>query len=121
MANSNLVDTDGVALGTAGNPLITSGGTAASGNVIITGDSYAHITTSTTTTVKAEAGTVKAVNVNSKGTVASTVTVKDDATVLAVIDSLNLFGTWTLNIACATSIVVVTTGTVAPDVTVTYQ
>ena len=94
-------------------------GTAAIGT--LTGDSYAHITTATTTTVKASPGVVKAVIINTKGTVASVTTVKDNATTIAIIDSLTLSGTFTLNVACATSIVVVTTGTVAPDVTVTFQ
>jgi hypothetical protein len=85
------------------------------------GDSYSHITTSTTTTVKGSAGTIKKVIVNTLGTVASTCTVKDGSTTLAVIDTLTAGGTGTYdyNIACATSIVVVTTG--APDITVTYQ
>ncbi len=90
-------------------------------NTVEVGDSYAHITTATTTVVKASAGTVKKVSVNSLGTVASTVSVQDDATVLAVIDSLILSGTWDYNIACATNITIVTTGTVAPDVTVSYR
>jgi hypothetical protein len=92
--------------------------------LVIAGDSYNHITTSTTTTVKNSAGTVKSIIVNTLGTVASTVTLKDNATTLAVIDTLSgsgSAGTYTYNIACATSIVVVTTGSSPPDVTVTYQ
>ena len=103
----------------SGQSVTLAAGTASIGT--LAGDSYAHITTSTTTTVKNAAGTLKSVSVNTKGTVASTTTLKDGTTVLAIIDSLNLSGTWTFNIACATSIVCVTTGTVAPDVTVTYQ
>lgn len=94
-------------------------GTAAIGTLV--GDSYSHITTSTTTTVKNSPGTIKSVIVNTKGTVASATTVKDNATTIGIIDSLNLSGTFTFNVACLTSIVVVTTGTVAPDVTVTFQ
>lgn len=92
--------------------------------VTLTGDSYSHITTATTTTVKNSPGTVKKIVVNSLGTVASTITLKDNATTIAIIDSLSTTGrtgTYDYNIACATSIVVVTTGTVAPDITVTYQ
>lgn len=92
--------------------------------LVIAGDASAHITTATTTTVKNASGTIKKIVVNSLGTVASTVTVKDNATTLAIIDTLSTTGrtgTYDYNIACATSIVVVTTGTVAPDVTVTYQ
>lgn len=91
--------------------------------VTLTGDSFAHITTATTTTVKNGAGVVKKVIVNSLGTVASVITLKDNATTIAIIDSLSTTGrtgTYDYNIACATSIVVVTTGTVAPDVTVSY-
>lgn len=99
----------------------TTDGTTNRVNAVMAGDSYSHITTAATTVVKASAGTIKKVSVNSKGTVASTVSVQDDATVLAVIDSLNLSGTWDYNIACATNITIVTTGTVAPDVTVTYR
>lgn len=102
------------------NATVVGTGTFAVQNVE-TGDSYSHITTSTTTVVKASPGTVKKVSVNSLGTVASAVTVRDDATVLAVIDSLNETGTWDYNIACATNITVVTTGIVAPDVTVTFR
>ncbi len=92
-------------------------GTAAIGTLI--GDSYAHITTSTTTTVKGTPGTIKSVIVNTLGTIASAVTVQDNTTVIGIIDSLTQSGTFTFNVACATSIKVVTTG--SPDITVTYQ
>ena len=90
-------------------------------NTANTAWSYNHITTSTTTTVKGTPGTIYAVVVNSKGTVASTVTVKDGTNVIGVIDSLNNVGTFTFNAAAATSIILVTTGTVAPDVTALYR
>lgn len=83
------------------------------------GFSFSHITTSTTTTVKNAAGVLRAVVVNTKGAVASLVIVKDNTSVIGIIDSLNEVGTFTFDVACATSIVVVTTG--APDVTVVYQ
>lgn len=100
---------------TLGSPMQQTGG-----SVVIVGDSYNHITTSTTTTI-AGPHVLKAVSINADGTVASTTTLKDGSTTLAVIDSLNKTGTWLYNISCATSIVIVTTGTSAPDVTVTYQ
>ncbi len=100
---------------TLGSPMQQTGG-----SIVILGDSYNHITTSTTTTI-AGPHTLKAVSINTDGTVASTTTVKDGTNTLAVIDSLNKTGTWLYNIACATSIVIVTTGTSPPDVTVTYQ
>ena len=88
------------------------------------GRSFKNITTSTTTLVKTGAATLHTVCVNTKGTVASTVKVYDgvDASgvLVATIDSLNLTGTFTYDIACVTGICIVTTGTVAPDVTVTY-
>lgn len=87
------------------------------------GYSFAHITTSTTTVVKASPGVIRAVVVNSLGTVASTCTVRDDATVIAVIDTLTSgnTGTYTFDVACATNITVVTTGTAPPDITVIYN
>lgn len=87
--------------------------------------SYSHISTSTTTTVKSGAGYLKSVTVNSKGTIASTITIYDNTagsgTVIGIIDSLNLGGTFTFNVNIATGITIVTTGTVAPDVTVSYR
>lgn len=99
----------------------TTDGTTNRVSNVEAGDSYARITTAATTVVKASAGVIKKIIINSKGTVASTVSVQDSATVLALIDSLNLAGTFEYNITCATNITIVTTGTVAPDVTVTYR
>lgn len=86
---------------------------------------YAHISTAATTTVKSGAGTLHSISVNTKGTVASTITVYDNTvgsgTVIAVIDSLNLSGPFVLDVAFATGLTLVTTGTVAPDVTVSYR
>lgn len=86
---------------------------------------YSHIATATTTTVKSGAGDLHSITVNSKGTVASTITVYDNTagsgTVIAVIDSLNLGGAFVFDIAFATGLTLVTTGTVAPDVTVSYR
>lgn len=83
--------------------------------------SFSHLTGAGTTTVKSGAGTLRAVVVNTKGTIASTITVKDNATVIGIIDSLNNVGTFTFNAACATSIVVVATATANLDFTVIYQ
>lgn len=89
------------------------------------GYSYNHISTSTTTVVKSGAGSLHSICVNTKGTVASTITIYDNtsavAPVVAVIDSLNLSGTFILDIAFATGLTIVTTGTVAPDITVSYK
>lgn len=86
---------------------------------------YSHISTAATTVVKGSAGTLHAISVNSKGTVASTITVYDNTagsgTVIGVIDSLNLYGIFILDVAFATGLTLVTTGTVAPDLTVSYK
>lgn len=86
---------------------------------------YSHISTSTTTTVKPGAGELHAISVNTKGTVASTITVFDNTAgsgaVIGVIDSLNLSGAFVLDVAFTTGLTIVTTGTVAPDLTVSYR
>jgi hypothetical protein len=89
------------------------------------GYTYGHITTATTTTLKSGAGVVHTICVNSLGTVASSLTV-DDATsattpTIAVINSLTLLGCQTFDVAFATGLTIVSTGTVAPDVTVSYR
>lgn len=86
---------------------------------------YSHISTATTTTVKSGAGELHSISVNTKGTVASTITVFDNTagsgTVIGVIDSLNLSGAFVLDVAFATGLTIVTTGTVAPDITVSFR
>lgn len=86
---------------------------------------YSHISTATTTVVKSGAGELHAISVNTKGTVASTITVFDNTagsgTVIGVIDSLNLSGAFVLDVAFTTGLTIVTTGTVAPDLTVSYR
>lgn len=89
------------------------------------GYSFTNITTATTTTVKSGAGTLHAVIVNTKGTVASTTTIYDNTagsgTVIGIIDSLTLSGTFQFDINFATGLTLVTTGTVAPNITVSYR
>lgn len=89
------------------------------------GDTPKNIATSTTTLVKTGAGVLRKVIINSKGTVASAITIYDNVeasgTVLAIIDSLNLSGTFYFDLAFTTGLTIVTTGTVAPNVTVTYN
>lgn len=86
---------------------------------------FTRINTATTTTVKSGAGHLKKIIVNAKGTVASTITIYDNTagsgTVIGVIDSLNLYGTFSYDLAFSTGLTLVTTGTVAPDVTVIYR
>lgn len=90
-----------------------------------TQNSYSHIATATTTTVKSGAGTLRSITVNSLGTVASTTTVYDNTagsgTVIAVINTLALSGTFDYNIQFATGLTIVTTGTAAPDLTISYK
>lgn len=89
------------------------------------GHSYAHISTSTTTTVKSGAGVLHNISINTLGTVASTTTIYDNTagsgTVIGVINSLTLSGAFILDVAFTTGLTIVTTGTVAPDVTVSYR
>lgn len=84
-----------------------------------------HMSTATTTTFKSGAGILHAVCVNTLGTVASTVTVYDNTagsgTVIGVINSLAISGCFSYDVAFATGLTLVTTGTVAPDVTIAYK
>lgn len=110
----NISDIGGQAVGQS-NPLFVSQ----------PGFSFRNISTATTTTVKSGAGVLHLVNVNSKGTIASVVTVYDNTagsgTIIAIIDSLNLAGPNFYDIAFATGCTLVTTGTVAPNITVAYR
>lgn len=92
-------------------------------NVQQVGYSFQNITTSTTTTVKSGAGVLHLVNVNTLGTVASTITIYDNTagsgTKIATINSLTLSGPFQFDIAFSTGLTLVTTG--APDITVSYR
>jgi hypothetical protein len=83
------------------------------------------ISTSTTTLVKGDNAVLGSVVINAKGTVASTVTIYDALTAtgtpIATIDSLNLSGNFDFNVALSIGLTVVTTGTVAPNITITYR
>lgn len=87
--------------------------------------SYRNITTATTTVVKSGVGTVKGVLINSKGTVASVITIYDNTsatgTKIGTIDSLTLSGFFDLGVVFSTGLTIVTTGTVAPDITIIYK
>lgn len=87
--------------------------------------SYAHVATSTTTVVKSGAGVLHTIVVGTDGTVASSVTVYDNTagsgTVISVINSLSSTQTYTYDCAFTTGLTIVTTGTAAPDITVTYR
>jgi hypothetical protein len=83
------------------------------------------ISTATTTLVKTGAGRLNSITVNSLGTVASTVTVYDAVTAtgtpIAVINSLTLSGAFVYNVPFTTGLTIVTTGSVAPNLTVAYS
>lgn len=94
--------------------------------VVNAGFTYTHITTATTTAaIKSGAGVLHTICVNSLGTVASAITVDDALTAttptIAVINSLTLLGCQTYDIAFTVGLTIVTTGTVAPDVTVSWR
>ncbi len=89
------------------------------------GFSFTNITTSTTTTVKSGAGVLHLVNINADGTVASAVTVYDSltgsGTKIATINSLALSGAFVYDVAFSTGLTITTTGTQAPDITVSWR
>jgi hypothetical protein len=93
--------------------------------VTIAGFTAQVITTATTTLVRSGAGLLHGITVNSLGTVASTIEVYDALTAtgtpIAIIDSLNLSGQFLYDINFATGLTLVTTGTVAPNLTVSYR
>ena len=82
-------------------------------------------TNQTTTVVKGTPGFLHAVVINTKGTVASVTTVYNSASgasnPIAAIDSLTLEGTLLYDCICSNGLVITTTGTVAPNVTVIYR
>jgi hypothetical protein len=98
------------------------GGTASIG--YLGGFLYNNISTDATTQVKSGAGVLHSVSVNTAGTVASSVSVYDStSTTTPVIGIFNALATdfYILDAAFATGLRVVTTGTVAPNVTITYR
>ena len=93
--------------------------------VVLAGFTPVTITTATTTLVKSGAGLLHGITVNSLGTVASTIEVYDALTAtgtpIAIIDSLTLSGQFLYDLNFATGLTLVTTGTVAPNLTVSYR
>lgn len=83
------------------------------------------INTATTTLVKSGSCNLHTITINTKGTVASAVTVYDALTAtgtpIAVIDSLNLSGSFTYDVNLLVGLTIVTTGTAAPNITVSYR
>lgn len=93
--------------------------------VNIAGYSAINIATATTTQVATGFAVLHGIVINTKGTVASTVEVYNSVGTttdkIATIDSLNLSGTFLFDANCANGIYIVTTGTVAPDITVLWR
>lgn len=90
------------------------------------GLNYKHIATSTTVLVKTGAGTLDTICINSLGTVASAVEFDDALThttpVIGILNSLTTGqNCYRYNILFNTGLSITTTGTVAPDVTVSYR
>jgi len=93
--------------------------------MVIDGFNATVMSTATETVIKASSGMLHLITVNKKGTVSSTVTVYDGltnaGTVIAIIDSLNLYGTFLFDVYFTTGLTIVTTGTVAPNITISYR
>lgn len=91
----------------------------------VQGYTPANIATSTTTTVKSGAGVLHGINVNTKGTIASTATVYDNTsasgTILAILDTLSLSGWNQFDVTFSTGLTIVTTGTSPSNITVSYR
>jgi hypothetical protein len=91
----------------------------------LAGHSACHISTATTTTCKSGAGVLHTLSVNNLGTVASLTVVYDNTagsgTVLASINTLAGQTSYLYDVAFTTGLTVVTTGTVSPDITISYR
>lgn len=96
-----------------------------SANSAVASNTFRNITTASTTVVKSGTGTLHSVTINALGTVASLVTIYDSATgsgtKIASINSLSISGTLTYDVSFSNGVTIVTTGTVAPDITVSYR
>ncbi len=108
--------------------IITLGGATPANSVptVGAGFTFGNMTTSTTTTFKSGAGVLHTVTINQLGTVASTVSIfyntAGSGTSIAVLNSLSTGeGTYTYDVAFTTGLTVTTTGTAAPNVTVSYR
>jgi len=86
---------------------------------------FSNINTSTTTLVKTGSGILHSVTVNSLGTVASKANMFDSlvgsGVTIAGLNTLSVLGTVTYDLQFNNGLTIVTTGTVAPDITVSYR
>ena len=88
--------------------------------------SFSHITTNTTTTVKSGAGVLRRIVINTKGSIANTLTIYDNTTgsgtVIGVIDTVNgVSGHFEYGVSFSTGLTIVTANGTAADVTVIYE
>jgi hypothetical protein len=87
---------------------------------------FGNMTTATTTTFKSGAGVLHTITIGTLGTVASSVSIFDNTagsgTSIGILNSLTTGeGTYTFDVAFATGLTITTTGTVAPNITVSYR
>lgn len=98
---------------------------AASLSVVNAGFSFSNITTATTTTVKSGAGVLHSITINALGTVASSTIVYNNTAgsgaTIATINTLAGQESYIYDVAFSIGLTLVTTGTVAPDITVSYR
>lgn len=128
MANSNQPISQSVAIRDPDNTqyslAVNADGSINVSSAATPGYSSANITTATTTTVKTGAGTLHSINVNTAGGAGSTTTIYDNTagsgTKLATIDSTKV-GANIYDAAFSTGLTVTTTGSGAPDITVSYR
>lgn len=89
------------------------------------GYSYANIATNATTVVKAGAGTLHSITINTKGASSNTATIYDNTagsgTKIATIDTTAAQTTLVLDVAFATGLTIVTATGTAGDLTVAYK
>lgn len=103
----------------------SSAPTTAANALVEGGNSFTHISTSATTVVKSGSGYLHTITVNNLGTVASTTTIYDNTagsgTVIAVLNTLAGQTSYLYDVKFAVGLTVVTTGTVAPDITASWR
>lgn len=102
-----------------------SGGTPVTVTAQTPGNNFCHISTATTTVCKSGAGALHTLSVNNLGTVASVTTVYNNTAgsgaVIAVINTLAGQTSYVYDVTFTIGLTVVTTGTVAPDITISYR
>jgi len=88
--------------------------------------SYAHLNSTGTTTIKSGAGILRRVVINTRGSIANTLTIYDNTsgsgTVIAAIDTVNgVSGHFEYNVAFSTGLTVVDASGTSADITVIYE